>query len=146
MNIRPAASADHAEWLRMRMALWPDCPIEQLEREMAMIESDPQQTAFVAAPNDGPPCGLVEVSIHPNAIGCRTQPVGYVEGWYVDPEARRRGLGRQLLDAAEAWARSHGCHEMASDTQLDNAVSFAAHRAAGYEETDRAIHFRKPLD
>lgn len=130
----------------MRSALWPECPTEQHEREMAMIENDPRQTAFVAVGADGSLCGLVEVSIHPNAIGCETQPVGYVEGWYVDPEVRRRGVGRQLLAAAEAWAGARGCREMASDTQLDNAISAAAHRAAGYEETDRAIHFRKRLD
>ena len=146
MNIGPVTGVDRAEWLRMRSALWPECPPEQHDREMAFIEADPQQAAFAAARDGSGLCGLVEVSIHPCAIGCETQPVGYVEGWYVDPDARRRGIGRKLLDAAETWARERGCREMASDTQLDNHVSETAHHAAGYEETDRAIHFRKRLD
>ena len=89
--------------------------------------------------------GFVEVSIHPHAIGCDTRPVGYVEGWYVDADLRRSEIGRQLLAAAEAWARSKGCVEMTSDTLLGNEVGFASHQACGYDVTGRLIHFKKRL-
>lgn len=55
------------------------------------------------------------------------------------------GVGGALLAAAEAWARGKGCAEMSSDCLLANDVSLAAHRALGYEETERLIHFRKVL-
>jgi aminoglycoside 6'-N-acetyltransferase I len=71
--------------------------------------------------------------------------VGYIEAWYVDPDARRIGLGRALLAAAEAWARERGYQEMASDALLDNDVSHAAHRRLGYQEVDRVVQFRKNL-
>jgi hypothetical protein len=34
---------------------------------------------------------------------------------------------------------------MASDCLLDNDVSFAAHTAIGYEETERLIHFKRRI-
>src|SRR6185312_14887505 len=76
---------------------------------------------------------------------CDTGPVGYIEAWYVDSDARRAGFGRALLRAAEGWAREQGYREMASDALLDNDVSHAAHRHSGYEEVGRVVQFRKLL-
>lgn len=67
---------------------------------------------------------------------CRRLPlssqVAYVEGWFVVPEIRRRGLGRALVSAAEEWGRVQGCTEFASDTLPDNRASAAAHLALGF--------------
>ena len=62
-----------------------------------------------------------------------------------DEDLRRSGAGRALMDAAEEWAREHGYAEIASDALLDNEVSHAAHRALGFEEVERSVHFRKAL-
>ena len=56
----------------------------------------------------------------------------YVEGWYVAEALRRRGIGRALLHAAEAWAIDGGFNEIGSDVRVDNAVSLCAHRAFGF--------------
>ena len=87
----------------------------------------------------------MEVSIRPWAIGCEPRPVGYIEGWYVDEDVRRQGVGRALVEAAEAWARSKGCRQMASDAELWNDVSHQAHGALGYVETARLVLFKKDL-
>ena len=50
-----------------------------------------------------------------------------------------------LSETAENWAILNGFTEMASDTELDNAVSLAAHVSMGYEEVERQICFRKTL-
>ena len=65
--------------------------------------------------------------------------------YLVDPDTRRAGYGRRLLEAGEAWARSMGYAEMASDALLDNLVSHEAHKRSGYIEVDRVVIFRKPL-
>ena len=146
MLIRRIRKSDHAEWLRMRRALWPSSSAAEHETEMARILDDASRWAvFVAARPDRRLSGFVEVSVREQAEGCRTHPVGYIEFWYVDPDTRRQGVGRQLLAAAETWARGRGCREMASDTGLDNVISQGAHRAAGYAEVDRQVHFRKEL-
>ena len=53
--------------------------------------------------------------------------------------------GRALIAAVEAWTREQGCTELASDALIDNAASHAAHAACGFEETERVVYFRKPL-
>ncbi len=146
MHLRAVNRDDHQEWLRLRLCLWPDCGAETQDAEMAdILEAGADQAVFVAARPSGLLGGFVEASIHPHAIGCDTRPVGYVEGWFVDPDLRGTGVGRDLLAAAESWARNLGCREMASDTLFENEVGLRAHLACGYEETDRLIHFKKPI-
>lgn len=149
MIIRPVQKSDAAEWLRMRLALWPDDP-EKEAAEIALVLSTTPHTklaemheAFVCERPDGTLCGLVEVSIHTSAPGCETDHIGYLEAWYVDPDARRQGVGQALVARAEAWARAEGCAEMASDTTPDYPLSPAAHAALGYAEVER--YFRKEL-
>ena len=142
--IRPLLETDDAEWLRLRCALWPDFKVDDLKQEMADIRLDPGgQPVFVAERPDGVLCGLVEVSIHKTAPGCITDRIGYLEAWYVDPDCRGQDVGRRLVEAAEAWARSAGCREMASDTTPDYPISPQAHAALGYQEVER--YFRKDL-
>ncbi len=129
----------------MRQLLWPADRADVHLREMDELLSSSQTPVFVAErPNLGL-CGFLEAATRPYADGCDTRPVGYIEGWYVDADVRRQGVGRALVDAAEAWARSIGLHEMASDTDLTNQDGLIAHLALGYRESERLIHFVKGL-
>jgi aminoglycoside 6'-N-acetyltransferase I len=166
MKIRRVEPGDWAEWLRMRTTLWPDCPPEGHAREMqlAMSPSHPvfpsdtnrrgdgetgrqseEIACFVAERPAGGLGGFVEVGLRKYADGCDSSPVGYLEGWYVDPELRQQGVGAALVRAGEEWARAQGRTEMASDCLLDNEVSLHAHLALGYAEAERLIHFKKRL-
>jgi aminoglycoside 6'-N-acetyltransferase I len=153
MNIRSVHASDSAEWLRMRMALWPDSDSDTQAHEIAHFLAFPPRpvlptlhAVFVCPRPAAGLCGMVEVSIRPYADGCQTTDVGYLEAWYVDPDARGRGIGRALVIAAEEWARAHGCREMASDADLTNNVSQAAHQRLGYVEVGRSVQFCKALD
>lgn len=152
MNIRPVQAEDSAEWLRLRMALWPDADEAEQVAEIRHFLAFPPRpplpalhAVFVCPLPGAGLCGLLEVSIRPYADGCSTSNVGYLEGWYVDEGYRGQGIGRALVLAAEAWAVTQGCREMASDTDLDNFVSQAAHQQLGYVETGRVVQFVKPL-
>ncbi len=129
----------------MSQGLFPDEPLEEIERGMRAFSAVKDGAVFIAERPDGTPCGFVEVGTRSIADGCETSPVGYVEAWYVDPDVRRRGYGRALLRAAEAWARDFGYSEIASDALIDNLTSHRAHLASGYEEVERVVLFRKSL-
>jgi aminoglycoside 6'-N-acetyltransferase I len=145
MTIRRPGDGENVEWLRMRRALWEDCPDEQQVREMEEILASDTEQVFVAERPGGTLCGFLEASLRSRADGCNTTPVGYIEGWYVDDDVRRQGVGRQLVEAAETWARSRGCRQMASDAELWNEVSHRAHGGLGYQETARLVLFKKDL-
>jgi GNAT superfamily N-acetyltransferase len=129
----------------MSVSLFPQHPAENLADGMRDFRERGDAALFVAERDEGSLAGFVEVGARPYADGCETSPVGYIEAWYVEADVRRRGFGRALLEAAEAWARDRGYREMASDSGLGNVISHAAHRRAGYEEVDRVMQFRKAL-
>jgi aminoglycoside 6'-N-acetyltransferase I len=146
MDIRPLRPDEHLAWLTLRQRLWPDFSAEELTREQQEILADSERNrVLVAAAPGGELVGFVEVSLRDWAEGCVTSPVGYIEGWYVEPSHRRRGVGRSLIHAAERWAASRGCTEMGSDAELPNGVSHAAHRALGYAEVVRIVCYSKRL-
>jgi aminoglycoside 6'-N-acetyltransferase I len=145
MLIRPYHDTDWADWLRMTLALFPEYSEEELTRGMREFRARSDGDISVAERDDGSLVGFVEVGTRLYADGCESSPVGYIEAWYVDPDVRRLGYGRAMLAAAEDWARGQGYTELGSDARLDNEISHAAHRRAGYTEVDRILQFRKIL-
>jgi len=147
MGIRLIGQGDRETWCGMRQALWPDAAERDLLREAEAYfdGASALKAVFLGEAPAGEPLGMLELSLRSVVEGCRTTPVAYVEGWYVVPEARRRGVGRELMTAAETWARERGYAEIASDAVIDNLVGERAHLALGFEEVERAIHFRKDL-
>ena len=67
--------------------------------------------------------------------------------YMADPNTLRalQGVARALVESVAQWARSAGCAELASDSLLDNPLAHAAHRALGFEETERVVYFRRAL-
>jgi aminoglycoside 6'-N-acetyltransferase I len=63
----------------------------------------------------------------------------------VESNHRRQGVGRALVKAAEQWATEQGFREIASDTQLENIGSIAAHLHLGYTEVERNVCFFKKI-
>lgn len=146
LTIRPLADGDLVEWLRLRRLLWDGSNEDDQKAEMVEIIEDPNsQFVAVADRGDGTLVGFLEASIRAHVEDCDTENVGYLEGWFVDPEHRLRGVGGGLVRIAEQWARQHGCTEMASDAEIGNQVSQQAHSSLGYRETSRLVHFRKEL-
>jgi aminoglycoside 6'-N-acetyltransferase I len=150
-RIRPAEVSDRNNLARMRARLWPDSSLEeQLQEVDAALRSKPAGTLptaiLLSASEDGTLTGFLEVGLRSHADGCNPEhPVGFVEGWFVEERFRKRGVGGELMRAAEAWARAQGCREMASDALIDNRDSQHAHEALGFEVVDRCVHFRKEL-
>jgi len=148
ISVRSARPDDAHAWLRLRRALWPDGSetehAAEIHRFFAGTSGQPA-AVLLAEDRGGLVVGLAELSIRPCAEGCRTNRVAYLEGWYVVPEARRQGVGRALVAAAEQWARGQGCTEFASDTQPDNETSAVAHLALGFTDVGHVRCFRKVL-
>jgi aminoglycoside 6'-N-acetyltransferase I len=147
-RVRSAQQRDAREWGLLRHALWPEESLQELTSEAEAFFAGRArllQAVLLAERPDGTLLGFAELSLRSHAEGCTTSPVGFLEGWYVIPSARKRGVGRALVAAAEQWARAQGCREFASDTELENTGSAAAHRALGFEDAGALQCFRKHL-
>jgi aminoglycoside 6'-N-acetyltransferase I len=146
LRIRFYAPSDDPEWLRMRRLLWPEDTPEVHRSGMAAWLARSDAVVIVAERPDGVGlAGFAEVGSRNYADGCETSPVAYLEGWYVDADMRRQGVGTALVRAAEAWARERGYREFASDARLDNRVSHRAHESLGFIEVERAVLYRKRI-
>jgi len=145
-TVRLIRPEDLAEWLRLRRRLWPHTPEHRQIEEAYSILSQSEANPVFVADAGGELAGFVGVSMRDHVEGCETGPVGYIEGWYVEPEYRGRGIGRALMHEAEDWAVGHRCREMASDASLSNQRGQLLHAQLGYEEAERRIVFRKRLD
>jgi aminoglycoside 6'-N-acetyltransferase I len=154
MRIKAVEPSDAGEWLRMRNLLWPPGADDDHAADIARffagdtLASCPAGGAaavLVAERGDNRLGGFIEVGVRPFAEGCESRPVGYIEGWFVDEDLRRRGIGRELVRAGESWALTRGCGEMASDCYVDNEASRCAHLALGYVAHERTIHFSKRI-
>ena len=145
VTVRHVEPRDAEAWERMRSDLWPDADNAQETR--AFLEHGPQPSyeAVLIAERNGIPVGFAELSIRAYSPGCDTNRIAYLEGWYVAPHARETGVGRALVDAAEAWGIARGCTEFASDVELENTVSQRAHKALGFTEVERVVFYMKPL-
>jgi aminoglycoside 6'-N-acetyltransferase I len=144
-TIHAAETADRADWIRLRGELWPQLTPEESERQISEMLAN-GWCCVLASDRSGAAVGLAEAALrHDYVNGCKTSPVAFLEGIYVAPTARRRGVARELVAAIQAWAVEKGCSELASDAGLDNTTSHSMHVALGFEETQRVVYFRRVL-
>lgn len=146
ITVRKLEEKDFSGWFRLRKMLWDESNDDEHRAEMLDIfEHSETQLVLVAENSGGNLIAFLEASIRPFVEDCETDAVGYLEGWFVETEFRQAGIGKRLVASAENWARSKGCTEMASDSEIGNDLSLKAHQSLGYEETSRLVHLRKDL-
>jgi len=145
--IERCSSLDQPGWLELRLALWPDATADDHRGYMAISLAQPERYLQLMLYDERrQPLGFIEGSIRSDYVnGTGTSPVGFIEGVYVVPSRRRKGVARQLYAAIADWAKARGCRELASDALVDNEVSQRAHRALGFRETERVVYFTKAL-
>jgi aminoglycoside 6'-N-acetyltransferase I len=146
MELTPPSGSTDSAWLSLRSQLWPHASESELLREMADTLARGHFVRLASAPN-GSAVGFVEASRRVDYVnGTSSSPVVFLEGLYVVPLARRKGVARALVADVERWAAAQGCKELASDSPIENAVAHATHRALGFEETERVVYFRRPVN
>jgi aminoglycoside 6'-N-acetyltransferase I len=140
------AQEEHLEdLLKLALDLWPDQDYDDLKATfLKILASDKfkvflfrQAEEFVAFLYLGIRTDYVE--------GCDSSPTGYVEGIYVKPACRRKGISRKLLQVGEDWVKEKNCTQIGSDTYLENKLSYDFHTSTGFKEAGRLIAFIKDL-
>lgn len=143
--IRKADSRDVAILAELACRLWPCHTTAQMGEEITSI-LQAEEAAFFLAFDAEEAVGFAQCQLrHDYVEGTESSPVGYLEGIYVTQTHRHRGFARGLLAACEAWAKTKGCSEFASDCEMENTHSLRFHLGVGFTEANRIICFTKKL-
>ena len=90
---------------------------------------------------DGRPLGLI--ALHRCHMIQYRSPVARITALVVHQRARRRGIGRLLIDHALRWAEQRGCELVELTSALNRAKAHAFYRNLGFEAN--SLRFRKSL-
>jgi aminoglycoside 6'-N-acetyltransferase I len=147
ISIKTGTQSDLEAWIALRHALWPDAEEQELRLDAEALANGSKPSAFfLALTARQEAIGFAEVRLRTDYVnGCDTSPVAFLEGIYVQPYWRGRGIARRLCDAVEDWAGAMRCLELASDALLENNGSQQMHTALGFEETERVVCYRKHI-
>lgn len=143
--IKEATLHNAKEAAHLALLLWPDHTLEEFTQEMTHLIDQSDAKVFLAY-HDSETVGFAQCQLRYDYVeGTGSSPVGYLEGLYVKEDFRKQGFAKKLVNACENWAKDRGCHEFASDCELDNEQSLAMHLKLGFIEANRIICFKKDL-
>jgi ribosomal protein S18 acetylase RimI-like enzyme len=129
-GLRAATLADLDALLALEEACFP--PHQAYSRaEYRYALAQGRSVNLVEDAPDGRAVGFVGAFHH------RAWRVGHVYTLNVHPEARRRGLGRRLMDACEARLADAGMRRVALEVNVANHAAIALYEALGYARTAR---------
>ena len=119
---------------------YPSTP-EQIKVRLAGILACPDQSVFVAEV-DGQIAGWVHVFACPTVELDLYAEVGSL---VVDRGLRGQGVGKALMDKAEAWARQRGIYEVRLRSNVIRKEAHQFYEALGYERIKSQFTFHKAL-
>jgi GNAT superfamily N-acetyltransferase len=131
LEIRAAMPADAAGLATLLASAGVAVEARALADRLAALRQGPG--TVLLAVQWGPPSGVVVLHWYPTLDDPR--PAALITTLLVDPEERRRGIGRLLLKAAAQAARVAGCGslEMLAPPAAPDLQAFC--RATGFAET-----------
>lgn len=139
MSIIKVTNDNSIVWAKLCNELWPYKSIKEM---LYAFNNDEYQNEFLYQ-IDGIYVAFVSLSVRNDYVEGKadSRPVGYLEGIYVKPEFRKRGIARELITFAKKWTVECGCCMLASDCELTNEVSRLFHNKIGFVEANINVHF-----
>jgi ribosomal protein S18 acetylase RimI-like enzyme len=149
VEVRPARHEEWRELRTLRLRALADAPDAfgstiDAEREFgedrwhAWIDGwDGAVNRCLVAVDDGEWLGMV--------VGSHEEGRDHVHlyGMWVDPAARRRSIGTELVRAVFAWGSDRGAGEIRLGVTESNPAAVAFYRRMGFEDTGERHHLRE---
>jgi GNAT superfamily N-acetyltransferase len=138
-QVREAKPADAPRLVELVRLLGKEIDEKSLRRNLARLKKDGEAPLVATLGKDVVGlCGVsARVMIH------RPAPIGRISPLVVAEQAQGHGIGRMLVEAAEAWMRRKGCTLVEVTSNDRRAEAHAFYRHMGYERT--SIRFAKTL-
>ncbi len=142
ITLRVARIQDAHDVARLTAQLGYDTTPAEAGARLTRIGSKWDQR-FLIAEADCHAVGWLHVVI---AEFVEAEPFAIIAGLVVDRDHRRQGIGRLLIDAAEAWARERGCSLMRVSSSVSRTEAHRFYEHLGYAKVKTQHAFAKPLD
>jgi len=137
-----AADAATVAALTAELGYPTDAPL--MRDRLAPILARPDDHALlVAVDADDRPIGWIHLAA---THTLETEPMVTIAGLVVTEHARSAGIGRQLLEAGEAWARERNIPTMQVRSRMSRERAHRFYEREGYEQVKTSGVFRKPLE
>lgn len=115
---------------------------QQMVKRLAAIEGNADGRVFVAEDGQGRVIAWLQVAL---AAQLCDEACAEVTGLVVAQPMRGQGIGGQLVDAAEAWARTRGAVRIRVRSRQERERAHQFYERAGYERVKTQVVFSKPL-
>ena len=103
-----------------------------------------QSVIFLALNDDGSALGFTQ--LYPSFSSALARPIFILNDLFVTPAARRRSVGRGLLEAAAEFAKQSGAARLGLSTELDNTPARALYESAGWRQDTVFCTYMLPLN
>jgi [ribosomal protein S18]-alanine N-acetyltransferase len=144
--IRPATETDLDAIFALECASFSD---DRLSRRAIWRFIRAPHRPLLVARSQGRVVGYIVISLQSRSRSARIYSLA------VEKAQARRGVGRELLNAAERYARAHGCAALRLEARYDNAPALALYEKLGFRHFGRypgyyadgaeALRLEKPL-
>lgn len=139
-HVRTVLPGDAADVAALITLLGYPCTPDEARERLRTVAAEHDQTLFVAD-RSGTLCGLLGLDLmYFLPLGARTCRITAL---VVATAYQGEGVGRDLLQAAEAWARQAGAARIEVTSAAHRSDAHAFYRACGY--SDGSMRFVKRL-
>lgn len=142
--LRLATQDDLAQVVQLYRHLIPEeepCTLSTAQASFAQLAQWPG-SGIIVAERDGPILASCTLVVIPN-LTRGGKPYGLIENVVTHADARRTGLGRQVLHFATEQAWDAGCYKVMLLTGADRPDNHAFYAAAGFEQSKTGFQIRR---
>ena len=140
VRVREAEPADLEAITRLVAQLGYPSEEGAVAGRLERLAADPRSWVFVAVDEERV---IGVASVHTMPVLERDDPTARITAMVVDESARRRGVGRTLLERLEDVARAEGCARIYLTTRYEREGAVVFYRRMGFEDT--SLRFVKSL-
>lgn len=142
VSIRPITPQDAPVISALMRGLGFDHSADEITRRLNLAPDRTTDPAFLAEGVSNEPVGLLAVHIAPLLF--YPQPVARITTIVVAEAARRRGIGRTLVEFALNLAKQAGCDMLELTSGLSRADAHAFYEAVGFQRS--ALRMTRHID